>query len=255
MIARVSPGVPQDRFNETSYLRTMQPSASDLVDYLFTNLPFKIKKESKVLLVTAGDRSEMLSYREAYLKKLKDSASITQVEVIEQTHDLRQFNEILQKDAQWDYVVLLTRSLIAAELSDLIYEKSSPIILGTKYFGSSELPAFFNYLKNKKVQAYISRQNCSCDSAPDYQKLRAKYVQAYGIDPMSISIDSYDATKFILKSLKTPKRNVEQVLSFLNSKEANFLGVSSLKVAEGLKLSSTKRFLIKIDETGYKEVK
>lgn len=247
-------GDPQERFNETSYLRTMQPSAQDLVNHLFTKLPFKIKKDSKVLLITAADRSEMISYKDAYLNKLKESGSVTQIEVIEQTHDLRQFEDVLRKKIKWDYVVLLTRSLIAAELSDLVYKNSSPIILGTKYFGSSDLPAFFNYLKNKKVQAYISRQNCSCDSTLEYQSLRSKYLQTYSVDPMSISIDSYDATKFVLQSLKTTKLNAEQVLKFLNSSEASFLGVSSLNITEGLNLSSTKRFLIKIDENGYKEV-
>ena len=248
-------GDPQERFNETTYLRTMQPSAQELVNHLFTSLPFKIKKDSKILLITAADRSEMLSYKEAYLKGLKEFGSVTQVEVIEQTHDLRQFEEVLTKKVKWDYVILLTRSLIAAELSDLLYKESNPIILGTKYFGSSDLPAFFNYLKNKKIVAYISRQNCSCDTAQDYLNLRSKYVQAYGVDPMSISIDSYDATRFVLQSLKSSKLSSGQVLSFLNSKGADFLGISSFNVSEGLKVSSTKRFLIKIDENGYKEIK
>lgn len=248
-------GDPQERFNETSYLRTMQPSAQDLINHLFANLPFKIRKDSKVLLITAADRSEMNSYKIAYLDKLKDVASITQVEVIEQTHDLRQFEGILRKDVKWDYVILLTRSLIAAELSDLIHKESNPIILGTKYFGSSDLPAFLNYLKNKKIEAYISRQNCSCDTTQDYQSLRSKYFKAYGVEPMSISIDSYDATRFVLQALKSIKLSGEEVLKFLNSKDAKFLGVSSFKVTEGYKVSSTKRFLIKIDENGYKEVK
>ena len=72
---------------------------------------------------------------------------------------------------------------------------------------------------------------------------------------MSISIDTYDATKFVLQSLKSTKLNANQVLKFLNSSEANFVGTSSIKISEGLKVSSSKRFLIKIDENGYKEVK
>lgn len=248
-------GDPQERFNETSYLRTMQPSAQDLVDHLFTKLPFKIKKDSKILLVTAADRSEMISYKDAYLSRLKDTGLITMVDVIEQTHDLRQFEEVLKRKVKWDYVVILTRSLIAAELSDLIHNNTSPIILGTKYFGSSDLPAFYNYLKNKKVQAYISRQNCSCDMSLKYKVLRSKYVQTYHINPMSISVDSYDATRFVLQSLKTSKLNPQEVINFLNSPEADFYGISSLKITKGLKLSSSKRFLIKIDENGYRDVR
>lgn len=248
-------GDPIDRFNDTSYLRTMQPSAQDLVNHLFTSLPFKIKKTDKVLLVAAADRSEMNSYRDAYLNKLLEYGPITQVEVIEQTHDLRQFNDLMKKKVKWDFVVLLTRSLIAAELSDIILKESKPIILGTKYFGSSDLPAYLNYLKNKKVVAYFPRQNCSCDTSKEYLDLRSKYFKTFGIDPMSISVDSYDATNFILQALKASKLNSDNVLKFLNSKKADFSGISSFNVSQGLKVSSTKRFLIKIDENGYREVK
>jgi ABC-type branched-subunit amino acid transport system substrate-binding protein len=248
-------GDPQDRFNKTNYLRTMQPSADDLVFHLFKNMPFKITKESKVLVVTAADRSEMLSYRDAYLAHIKDAGLVTQVEVMEQTHSLEKFQEVIKKGVKWDFVVILTRSLIAAEISDLLHKDLSPIILGTKYFGSSELPAFSNYLKNKKVQAYIPRQNCSCEPAPAFQKLISKYKKVYGVDPMSISIDSYDATKFVLQALKAPKQTSESVLKYLNSSNADFLGISSFKVSKGLKTSSSKRYVLKIDENGYQELK
>jgi hypothetical protein len=247
-------GDPQPRFNETTYLRTMQPSASDLVDHLFLNLPFKIQKDAKLLVITAADRSEMISYKAAYLTKLKDlTKKITEVEVIEQTHDLSKLEETLK--SKWDYVVLLTRSLVAAEISDRIQSDSGTIILGTKYFGSSELPAFYNFLKNKKVQVFFTRQNCSCDSSLNYQKLKEKYTSTYKDNPMSISIDSYDATKFILQSLKAKALNSKSVITYLNSKDAGFNGVSSLNITEALKLKTTKRFLIKIDESGYNEVK
>lgn len=104
-------GDPQDRFNQTTYLRTMQPSASELVTHLFKKMPFKVARDSRVLLVVAADRSEMVSYKEAYLKSLT-GVPITQVEIVEQTHDLRQFETILREKVKWDYVILLTRSLI-----------------------------------------------------------------------------------------------------------------------------------------------
>lgn len=127
--------------------------------------------------------------------------------------------------------------------------------MGTKYFGSSDLPAFYNYLKNKNVEAYISRQNCSCDISKDFQEVRRKYVQLYSVEPMSISFDTYDATRFVLRSLQIVNLNSDNVLKFLNTKNSDFLGVSSFKVTKGLNVSSSKRYLIKIDHQGYKELK
>ena len=248
-------GDPQKTFNETPYLRTMQPSAEDLVNHLFSKLPFEISKDSKILVITAADRSEMLSYKEAYLKKLKNFQGVVLAEVIEQTHDLRQVEEALKKGGKWDYVVLLTRSLIAAELTDLVYQTSQPVVLGTKYFGSSDLPAYLSYLKNKKVVAYIPRQSCSCDQSNEYLKFRTKYIETFNVNPMSVSVDSYDATRFLLNSLRKSKMNPKDLISFANSKDAHFSGISSFQVTAGFKVSSSKRYLIKIDETGYTEVK
>jgi hypothetical protein len=246
-------GDPQPRFSETSYLRTIQPSAQDLTKHLFEKLPVRPGPKDKVLVVTALDRSEMLAYKEAFLKNLHALKVIpTQVEVMEQTHDIQAFRDELKRNGKWDFVIFLTRSLIAAELTDLVMAQSQPIILGTKYFGSAELPAYLNYLKNKKVRAFISRQNCSCDPSPEFVSVREVYRKLYGFEPMSISIDSYDAAKFILKSLDGEDLSVKGVLRNLG--QADFLGVSSLKIARGLKLSSSRRFLMEITEAGYRVV-
>jgi Periplasmic binding protein len=247
-------GDPQPHFTKTAYLRTMQPTADSLVQYLFKNL--KLKSNSKILVVTAIDRSEMTAYREAYLKHLKvKNARITHVEVLEQAKDLTQIRNLLKQNSKWDYAVLLTRSGIAAEVSDLLYEHSTPILLGTKYMGSSELPAFYNFLKYKKITLYFARQNCTCSSSPDYQKLVNKYVAKFHVPPMAISIDTYDAVSFILKALKQKVLTPRSVIDYLSSSQATFNGASTLTVKPGLQLEVRSRFVIKVDESGYKEMK
>lgn len=248
-------GDPQERYKQTRYLRTMQPSAEELVEYMFKKKPFKLKEKSKVLLVTAIDRSEMQLYRLAYLKFLRGKADITYADVVEQTHDIRAVKDILQRDSKWDFIVLLTRSLLAAEITDLLKADKRPIILGTKYFGSPDLPAYYNFLKNKKVEAYIPRQNCTCDTDERLAALRHKYFKTFSKKPMSISLDTYDATKFILEALKAPIYTPEEVINFLNSLKKPFIGSSSLLVTEGLNVSTKKRYVLKIDETGYREFK
>jgi uncharacterized protein YnzC (UPF0291/DUF896 family) len=128
-------GDPQNHFNKTNYLRTMQPSPEELINHLFKKI--NMKPKAKVLMITAIDRTEMTSYREAYLPHLKrKNIKLTQVEVLEQSMDFSNLKSLLEKDRQWDYVVLLTRSLIASEASDLIHHYASPVLLGTKYMGS-----------------------------------------------------------------------------------------------------------------------
>ena len=249
-------GDPSATFSSTKYLRTMQPSADDLVNSLFEKLPFKIKENSKVLIITAIDRTEMVAYREAYLSHFKKiTSNIQSIDVIEQTHDLSNLNNLLSQNNSWDYVVILARSLVAADASDLVHKKFMPIIFGTKYYGSSDLPAFYNFLKNKNVTAYFPRQNCSCDDSPEFLQFKKNYVKEFSVDPMSISADCYDATKFILKSLQLKQYNRKNIINFANSNNAAFLGISSFKVDKNFTTSSQKRFLIKVDHTGYSEVK
>ena len=72
---------------------------------------------------------------------------------------------------------------------------------------------------------------------------------------MAISLDTYDAVKFILQARNQEKINPHSVIQYLNSSKANYKGISSLTVKAGLKLNVSDRFLMKIDETGYKVVK
>ncbi len=247
-------GDPIPRFDQTEYLRTMQPSSEELTSHLFKNV--KLKSNSKILMITAIDRSEMISYREAFLsnEQLKQF-KIKQIEVLEQAKDLSDLKNLLKNDSVWDYVILLTRSSIAAEVSDIIHQYSSPILLGTKYMGSPELPAFYNYLKNKKVTAYFSRQNCTCSSDHDYQKVVKSYTEKFGVKPMGISIDTYDAVKYILQVRNLKKINPELVIQALQNLKKVYKGPSSLEASAGAKLKVRNRFLIQINEKGYKEIK
>ena len=232
----------------------MQPSPEELINHLFKKIDMKPK--AKVLMITAIDRTEMTSYREAYLLNLKrKNIKLTQVEVLEQYMDFSNLKSLLEKDRQWDYVVLLTRSLIASEASDLIHQYATPVLLGTKYMGSPELPAFYNYLKNKKVTLFFIRQNCTCSTHSGYQDGVDKYISMFSKKPMAIRLDTYDAVKFILQARNQEKINPQSVIQYLNSSKANYKGISSLTVEAGLKLSVSDRFLMKIDETGYKVVK
>jgi hypothetical protein len=247
-------GDPRPHFTKTNYLRTLQPSAEELTAHLLGKV--NIKAGKKVLMITAIDRSEMTSYREAFLSYLSHkNITLKQVEVLEQANDLTPLKRLLEKDKDWNYAILLARSSVAAEVSDLIHQFTHPILLGTKYMGSAELPAFFNYLKNKNVEAYFSRQNCTCSHRQEYKDAVKKYVAKFGIKPMAISIDTYDTVKFIFQAIDLPHISSLSVIQFLNSKKASFKGSSSLVVLEGLKLKVTDRFLMKITEKGYAEVK
>ncbi len=219
-------GDPQPRFEKTNYLRTMQPSADDLTQHLFEKLKPDIKQGDEILIVVAADRSEMRSYQNAFIAQLaKYKANLKIVNVVEQTQDFNEFNSVDVKKKKWSYVVLLTRSQMAAKLADELYKDgNTPIILGTKFFGSNELPAFLNFLTNKNVIAYFSRQNCTCDDSKQFQDFKKKYNKKFLKDPMSISADSYDGIKFISLSSNQKELSSISVINYLNRYEGVFQG-------------------------------
>jgi hypothetical protein len=252
-------GDPQKRFDQTNYLRTLQPGPEVLLDHLFKGLPYKIKPTHRVLVVTASDRSEMLEYKKSLdpiLEKL--TKNVVHTTVMEQTHDVSEFQKKIDSDGNWDFVVLFTRSLIAAKVTDAILEKKSdkkPIILGTKYFGSSELPAYLNFLKNKGVEAYFSRQNCICDKTKEFSQFVRRYEKEFSKKPMLISADTYDVIRFLSRSLdKIKKIDSSSVLAFLNSYNLSFAGVSTMDVRSGLSISARKKFIIKVSNSGYENL-
>ncbi|MFY7994334.1 MAG: hypothetical protein ACOVP4_13635 [Bacteriovoracaceae bacterium] len=252
-------GDPVERYESTNYLRTLQPSAKHLASHLFKSLPVKIKSHHRVLIVTASDRSEMLEYKKSIepliLERTKD---VTNVAVIEQTHDLSEFRKILSKNNRWDFLVLLTRSLVAARVTDEVLANSKmkkPIVLGTKYFGSSELPAYLNFLKNKNVEAYFSRQNCMCNNSKEFVTFVTKYLAMFKREPMLISVDTYDLVKFLSLSVgKISKINSRSIVDYFNSSKRVYFGVGTMNILPGLQIKNKREFLIKVSSTGYESI-
>lgn len=243
-------GDPNDSFEKNVPLRTMQPSAKELVSYLFDKLPFQITKNNSLLIITAIDRTEMNSYKDAYSDRLKMlGVKAEEVSVVEQTHDLSGVVNKLNSNHSWDYVILLTRSSLAAEIADLFGKTKKPIFLGTKYMGSNELPAFYNYLKNKNINAYFSRQNCTCDKSTDIQELIKKYERIFSETPMSISLDAYDAMKFLLLGLESSKKDQKSLAQFYTH-NLNYKGPTSFQVSKEV-FSYTNRYMINVNSSGY----
>lgn len=253
-------GDPQDRFEKTNYLRTIQPNAEKLLGHLFEELPHKINSSHRVLVVTASDRSEMLEYKKALEPILaKFTKNVTHVTVMEQTQDVSEFQKVYSNDKKWDFLVLLTRSLIAARITDeILVDKFNkmPIILGTKYFGSSELPAYLNFLKNKDVEAYFSRQNCICDNSKEFVSFIQSFEKSFNKKPMVISADTYDVVRFLSSAVgKIDIINSKSVIDYFNRPQLTFSGVGTMEVRPGFKVQTKKKFLIKVSKNGYESLK
>lgn len=253
-------GDPQDRFEKTKYLRTIQPNAEKLLKHLFKKIPHKITSNSRVLVVTASDRSEMVEYKKALEPILfNKTKNVFHATVMEQTQDISDFKNIYTKDKNWDFLVLLTRSLIASRITDEFWiEKASkkPVILGTKYFGSSELPAYLNFLKDKDVQAYYSRQNCICDNSTDFAEFIKKYEKTFNSKPMLISVDTYDSVRFILSAIdRVASLNPQSLIDYFNSSKIRFSGVGTMEVRPGFVVQAKDNYLIRISKNGYENIK
>lgn len=253
-------GDPLDRFQNTTFLRTIQPNAESLLSHLFKELPHKIHSKSRVLVVTASDRSEMIEYKKSSEKILsKYTKSVTHLSVMEQTHDISEFLKLYKDKKKWDFVVLFTRSLIAAKITDEITRNApthKPVLIGTKYFGSSELPAFLNFLKNKDIEAYFARQNCSCDDSKEFLAFKERYLARFKKKPMLISADTYDAVRFLAQAAGILNQfTPTSVLDFFNRDNSFFRGIGTMVVGPRLKVKAEKRYLIKVTKNGYERVK
>jgi hypothetical protein len=243
-------GDPSKEISGSKTIITLQPSAQELVKHLMKELGSKLKN-SKVVIVTAIDRVEMLEYQEAYKKLIGEvTSNITEFQILEETQNLQELENFSKLGKKFEYLVLLTRSSLAAKISDLLNKTGHSFqILGTKYFGSSELPAFLNYLENKNINAYISRQNCNCANDSHFLRFKEDYIKEYKTTPMGISYEAYIAMQAIESAYKNKKFTAQEITTFLKNHVQGEIG----PVIFGRDLSPIrkKNYVIKITKEGY----
>lgn len=236
---------------ENPYISTIQPSEQYLLTPLFEKLDTKIKTIKKALIVTAIDRNSMMLYSQVYKKLLTDrKIEFKEIMILEKDQNIENLTPSFFKANDFDSLILLTRSALAAKITD-ITTKEVPdlkLILGTKYFGSSALPAYFNYLKNKNIEAFYSRHNCLCDNDDRYKSFISSYKKEYQATPMVISASTFDLVNFLIENYDSNKSNFNKALN------ANFKGVTGIKISKGLNISHSKYFVIKVSKNGYNKI-
>lgn len=239
-------GDPDKRIN-TSHLMTMQPSSDYLVEKLVSKIQSQLKGKKSFLLVKTADRTSMKNYETSYKKFLKGK-DITTVNVIEKTGNLKELGKALTK--KYDAVIILTRSVLAAKVANLIQKRlgTLPMVLGTKYFGSSALPAFLNYLENKNVNGYFARHNCLCDKKSSYQDFIKSYQEEFNAKPWVISASSFDAVNFLANDLKKQNNYFDEL------KKKSYQGISGVIIGPDFKIQHKNGFVIHITKEGYKAI-
>ncbi len=241
-------------------LMTIQPKASFLMDKFFQKIEATTKAIDKYLIVTSIDRSEMNSYYLAYTEKLKSMRkSYLTVNVLEKTGNIDPFVEAYRKEKNnIKGIILLTRSVVAAQLSDFVFEENKgqnlPIILGTGYFGSSALPAFLNYAKHKEITAYFPTLNCLCDPNKNFQNFVQTYRSKFNLEPMLLSAYTYDAVNFIAQSIHNEKRALTKERTYQLARQEKFKGISDIDIQPGLRPQINKIFVMKVTSKGYESI-
>lgn len=249
-------GDPINEIKDIDNLITFQPSEDYLLERLFKKVDPKLKKLKQVLIVTAVDRMAMNRYKSAYAKVLKNKGiQIHDVDVFEKTQNINNIESFLKEDKNFDAIVLLTRVALGAKIVEKIRTKTKqrPLILGTKYFGSTALPAFLRYLDNKDVEAYFSRHNCLCDENKDYKNFVLRYVNNYEKNPMVITANSYDLTHLIINAANNIKTVTHSNL-LEQLKKQKFKGLTGISIEPGLKLNHSKSFILEVTKEGYKKI-
>lgn len=245
------------------HLLTFQPTQEYFVDKLFLSLSKKVVSKNNYLVVTAVDRTAMNGYQQefvSHLKKLKKNILLSSV--IEKTGDLDNFVQVYKANKhKVDGVILLTRSVLAAKITDYIYKdrkgKQLPLILGTGYFGSSALPAYLNWVENKNIEAYFVRMNCMKDTDIQFQKFLHNYTLEFPLSrfkhgPMIISSYTYDAVKMIINSIQGKNINDITIQNVRKAiEQSSYEGITGVKLDKMFRISNKKSFLIKVTKNGY----
>ncbi len=240
-------GDQSEIINSNPYIHTLQPKP----DYLLKPLFFKLKKEHKrirnVLIVTAVDRGSMTLYRNEYVRNLKTKGiKFKNIDILEGEPQFEILNKYLLSESV-DTLILLTRSSLAAKVTSIVKKKNKKIlILGTKYFGSSALPAYLKYLEDKNVDAYFSRHGCLCDSNREFRLFKVRYKKRFKVSPMVISASSFDLVNYILKS-----QNEVGTTNYMKLLNTSFKGITGVEIYKKLKIKFTRNFVIKISNEKY----
>ena len=251
------------KLKKTPFVMTMVPNQDFFTGGLLDRLEEKLPKQNPFLIVTAVDRSGMVSYRDSFMGQLrKRSFSFLSVDVLEKTGNIENFINFYDNHRnEIGGVIILTRSLLAARITDHITSttnrKERPFLIGTGYFGSSVFPAYLNYLVNKDVSVYVFKQNCLCDHDPNYQGFIRRYARRFGMGPMVISGYAFDAVGLILKTVKNNSSDriiVDRAKVIRSMEQATFTGITGVEIKPGFRIETNKLFIIKISEVGYNKI-
>lgn len=220
----------------------------------------QVKKPKKVLIVTVVDRYTMNIYKEEYKLLFEDlDIEFDTIDISEKHFQILPFENKYKKGG-FDTVLILTRSMIASKIANSIYEIQKdydlPLILGTANFGSAQLPAFVNRLKNKEMSAYITRQSRVNDPSPHYQEYVKNYNKEFGNQPSVISGLAFDSVNFLLKSTSTiNKKNITPTELLKTAKNTTYKGITGVNMEKNLKFDYTRAFIVKIEDGMYELAK
>lgn len=246
-------GDPHPELQKTGSIITLQPGPEELLGHTLSNS--NVTKGSSALVVTAIDRSEMKSYLEVF-KALGPNkfSKIDYLEVLESDQKISHVEEVLKKN-KYDYLVLLTRSSIGAQITDLIKDRNFKI-LGTKYFGSAELPAYLNFLNNKNITAYFSRQNQLDLRDKRINQFYSEFRERFQRPPMVISMESYNIINYLTMVLDSVESySPDDVLRAVNSSPKSFRGIGGIEAKPLRDLVHKGRYFMRITSSGYEVVK
>lgn len=247
-------GDPLTEFKDNPSIMTLQPGPESLL--LPTLEKLNVPSGSKALVVTAIDRKEMMTYKNFFQRQgTKFFKKIDYENVLESDQKIDQVISKLRKN-KYDHLILFTRSSIAARISDSLPGKENVKIIGTKYFGSPELPAFLNFLTDKKVKAYFSRQNLMDKEDKEIVHFIDRYKKRFLTSPMVISLESYNLMKFLEKVFdETEDFSPENVLRVVHSSKEQFIGIGGVEAIPLKNLRHKGLHSMEITESGYKVMK
>lgn len=221
--------------------------AKKMLDFLQN----KYGKLGQVLLVTEVSRDSMKKYQQAYIEQLKERhIQYSTFNFLENDKNIvNKLNQSFKDKQSFHFVILLSGAIASAKIANELNDHKT-VFIGTENYGSSSSQSFYVRLSDKNIKSYFIRNLDLLKPSEKLQTFEKSYKSKYHKKPLLLSAYTYDATRIILKAIKS-----SGFVSLNNILNSQYNGVTGAEVNNAKFHRSSDYVILKVSPNGYKYAK
>lgn len=222
------------------------PTYNELARKMMRFLVLKHKAPKSVLLITEVDRPDLARYKIAYAKLLSEmKIPYNTFDYLENDGNMERNLKLKTTSKTYDFVFVLTGAVGAIKAISLLNNHKTTFI-GTENFGSSTNQSVYVRLNDKNLHAYTIRNLDFLAKNKFLATFETKYISRFHEKPSPLCVYTFDATNFILHSLKQfGKINTSNLTSI------NLAGLSGAEFRNGIFHRSRLSTILAISKLGF----